>query len=82
MQFYRCIKEISDNPSAEVMSKWLDHPVLGKLVAAMWKTMQVQRSKQQDQQQQWQQYDQQWEQEQQRRQRQEPGGDGSSSSNS
>lgn len=71
MQFYRCIKEISDNPTAEVMGKWLDHPVLGKLVAAMWKTMQVQRSKQQQQtapQQQWQQYDKQWEAEQQRRQ--------------
>ena len=81
-EFYRYIKEISDNPTTEVMSRWLDHPVLGKLVGAMWKTMQVQRSKQQEQQQRMQQYDQQWEQEEQRRQQRGEGGDSSSSSSS
>eukprot|EP00878_Enallax_costatus_P032162 GHUV01035273.1.p1 GENE.GHUV01035273.1~~GHUV01035273.1.p1 ORF type:complete len:132 (+),score=47.85 GHUV01035273.1:90-485(+) len=81
-EFYRCIKEISDTPSAEVMSRWLDHPVLGKLVGAMWKTMQVQRSKQQEQQQQMQQYDQQWEEEEQRRQQRGEGGSSSTGAGS
>jgi hypothetical protein len=41
VQFYKAIKEISDsrNPN-EAMSKWLDHPKIGPLIAAMWKSMQ------------------------------------------
>lgn len=46
----QCIKEISDNPSNEVISRWLDHPKIGPLVATMWKTMQTQRQQRWDQQ--------------------------------
>jgi len=38
--FYRMVKEVSDNPSAATMSKWIDHPDIGPLVAAMFKAMQ------------------------------------------
>eukprot|EP00879_Flechtneria_rotunda_P021725 GHRR01022909.1.p1 GENE.GHRR01022909.1~~GHRR01022909.1.p1 ORF type:complete len:149 (+),score=21.33 GHRR01022909.1:1044-1490(+) len=43
-EFYKCIREISDNPTSETMSRWLDHPKLGPLVSSMWKAMQVRRS--------------------------------------
>jgi hypothetical protein len=45
LQFYKCIREISDNPTSETMSKWLDHPTIGPLVGAMWKSMQIARNR-------------------------------------
>jgi hypothetical protein len=46
----QAIKEISENPSNEVMGRWLDHPKIGPLVATMWKAMQMQRQQQQQRQ--------------------------------
>jgi hypothetical protein len=40
LQFYKAIKEISDNPSPETMRKWLDHPNIGPMITDMWKAMQ------------------------------------------
>ncbi|KAG2496004.1 hypothetical protein HYH03_005926 [Edaphochlamys debaryana] len=39
-QFWVAIREISTSPSPDVLSKWLDHPSIGPLVAEMWKSMQ------------------------------------------
>lgn len=47
LRFVQAIKEISENPSNEVMGRWMDHPKIGPLVATMWKTMQVQRQQRQ-----------------------------------
>ncbi|KAF6264383.1 hypothetical protein COO60DRAFT_1485872 [Scenedesmus sp. NREL 46B-D3] len=44
-EFYKCIREISDNPTSETMSKWLDHPTIGPFVGAMWKSMQAARNR-------------------------------------
>lgn len=46
-EFYKAIKEISENPTNEVMGRWMDHPKIGPLVATMWKTMQMQRQQRQ-----------------------------------
>jgi hypothetical protein len=43
----QAIKEISENPSNEVMSRWMEHPQIGPLVQVMWKTMQEQRMQRQ-----------------------------------
>lgn len=43
----QAIKEISENPSNEVMSRWMEHPQIGPLVQVMWKTMQDQRMQRQ-----------------------------------
>ena len=40
LQFWVAIREISTSPTPEVMSKWLDDPNIGPLVAEMWKSMQ------------------------------------------
>lgn len=39
-EFYKAIKEISDNPTSATMSKWMDNPNIGPLVAEIWKSMQ------------------------------------------
>ncbi|KXZ45660.1 hypothetical protein GPECTOR_52g59 [Gonium pectorale] len=41
-KFWVAIREISTSPTSEVMSKWLDDPNIGPLVAEMWKSMQQQ----------------------------------------
>lgn len=40
MQFWVMLKEISTSPSPAAMTKWMDHPTLGPLVAELWKSTQ------------------------------------------
>ncbi len=44
-QFWVAIKEISTNPTSEVLAKWLDDPAIGPLVAELWKSMQANNMK-------------------------------------
>lgn len=38
--FYQAIKELSDDPSSATMARWIDHPAIGPIVAALWRGMQ------------------------------------------
>lgn len=37
--FYKCIREVSENPTPETLRQWIDHPAIGPLVAEMFKAM-------------------------------------------
>ncbi|KAG2435418.1 hypothetical protein HYH02_011919 [Chlamydomonas schloesseri] len=48
-QFWVMLKEISTSPSPAAMTKWMDHPTLGPLVAELWKSAQKGRHANQQQ---------------------------------
>ncbi|KIZ04474.1 hypothetical protein MNEG_3487 [Monoraphidium neglectum] len=37
--FYKCIREVSENPTPATLQKWIDHPTIGPLVSEMFKAM-------------------------------------------
>lgn len=38
-EFYKCIREISEDPTPATLQKWVDHPTIGPLVQEMFKAM-------------------------------------------
>ncbi|GBF96739.1 hypothetical protein Rsub_09481 [Raphidocelis subcapitata] len=38
-EFFKCIREISDDPTPATLQRWIDHPTIGPLVAEMFKAM-------------------------------------------